>query len=112
MKKITETELFDEIKILLLNENKVRLEKLKINCSKITNMSIDNSSFVRAVIEYFFANEEKLVELSDFLRNAKGFSILKSLEDMLAENASAEEIRSKLGINISIIKKIQKKINK
>lgn len=109
MKKITETELFNEIKVFLLESNKSHLEDLKISCSKINNIVIDNSSFIRASIEYFFNNKDRLNELSEFLLDSKGFKILESLDEMLKNGSSVSEIHKKLGISVPIIERIKAK---
>lgn len=108
-KQLTETELFRRINILLLDKNKEQLEMIKEKISLLSNVEIDNSGFVRGVIEYYADNPEELKKLVPYVKEAKGYNILLKFNEMIAQNKTPKEIEEKLGISIEIVDEIKKK---
>jgi hypothetical protein len=108
-KQLTETELFRKINVLLTDKNKEQLEMIKEKISLLSNVEIDNSGFVRGVIEYFSDNPEELKKLVPYVKEAKGYNILLKFNEMIAQNKTPKEIEEELGISIEIVDKIKEK---
>lgn len=110
-KQITESELFRKLNILLLDKNKDQLEEVKEKASLLADIEIDNSGFVRGVIDYFHANPEELKKVVPYIKEAKGYNILMKFNEMIAENKNLKEIEKELGIGFEILDKVKEKYN-
>lgn len=108
-KNITESELFRKMNILITDDLKEKMEYEKGRTTLLTDMEIDNSALVRAMIWYFFDNEKALKKLVPYLKKTKGQTILEEFHNMVEQKADVQEIQDKLGISIEIIEKIEQK---
>ena len=108
-KQLTESELFRKLNILLLDKNKDQLEEVKEKASLFADVEIDNSGFVRGVIEYFHENPDELQKIVPYIKEAKGYNILMKFNEMLEENKKPKDIQKELGIGVEIVSKIKKK---
>lgn len=105
-RQITESELFKKLNILLLSKNKDHLDEVKEKISLLSNMEIDNSGFVRGVIEYYFDNPAKLEDLVPYVTEYKGYNILDKLEKLIEKNKTIKEIDKETGIGTDILKRV------
>lgn len=108
-KNVTESELFRKANILLLDKNKDHLEELKEKISLLANVEIDNSGFIRGVIEYFYENQEELKKLVNTVKNYKGYNILMDFNELMGQNKSIEDINKRTGIGMEILKNIEER---
>lgn len=106
---VTETELFRAINILLLDRNKEHLDELKAKLSLISNIEMDNSGLLRAIVEYLYDHQELLPQIIPYATKYKGFVIHQEFVRMLEENKSPEDIEKELGISVSLIKELKRK---
>jgi hypothetical protein len=108
-KQLTESELFRKMNILLLDKNKEQLEEIKEKASLLADVEIDNSGFVRGVIEYFYDNPKELKKIVPHIKEVKGYNILMKFNEMVAENKTSKEIEQELGIGFEIVDKVKEK---
>lgn len=111
-KQLTESELFRKLNILLLDKNKEQLEEVKEKASLLADEEIDNSGFVRGIIEYFHQNPDELKKVVPYIKEVKGYNILMKFNEMLAENKKPQDIEKELGIGFEIVDKVKQKYNK
>ena len=107
-KQVAETKLFRKLNILLLDKNKEHLEELKEKISLLANVEIDNSGFIRGMIEYLYDHQGELGNLVEYVKEYKGYSILDRFEKMVEANASFKQIEKEIGIGIAILKNLAK----
>lgn len=104
-----EYEMFQNVRIFLLDKNKDNLEILKEKTSMYSNIEVDNSGLIRAMIEFFIKNQELLKDLVPFVGETMGFVIEKKITEMFAKNCSDTEIEKATGIGKELIKQLRKK---
>lgn len=109
MGKVTESELFRKVNILMLDRDKEKLEDIKTKLTLQSNMEIDNSALVRSAIRYFYENPDMVKELVPYVEEAKGFTVLEQFIDMVHEKRSVHEIKDKLGISFELVKNLKSK---
>ena len=110
-KQITESELFKKLNILMLNKNKDHLEVIKEKMSLLCNIEVDNSAFLRGVIEYYYDNPDKLKDLIPYVKAYKGYNILSQFQELVEKGKSKEEITQELGLGLDIVESAFKKLN-
>lgn len=103
---LNETDLFKSLNVFLLSRDRNQLKVLKDKTSLLANVKIDNSAFIRGMINYFYENQEELEKLVPYAVQTKGFNILAKFNQMLAENRTPEEIEQELGIDIQVVNKL------
>jgi hypothetical protein len=108
-KNITISELFRKMNILITDELKEKMEYEKEKTTLLADMEIDNSSLVRAMVWYFYDNDQQLKKLVPYLKKTKGHNMLEEFHNMVEKNADVKEIENKLGISVEIIEKIEQK---
>lgn len=111
-KSFVETELFRKSNILLLDKNKNHLEDVKERVSLLANTEIDNSGFVRGVIEYFYENQEELKKLAGYVKEYKGYNILSKFQEMVEANAPFSQIEEEIGISVDIVEAVMERAKK
>ena len=109
LKKVTETNMFERINFLITSKRKKELDELKIKLSLISNVKIDNSTFLRGVINYFKENDEQLNILKDYMLKNKGKYLFNNLEDLIKNNASDEEIYNSIGLSSEKLNELKNK---
>lgn len=110
-KNIKETELFRKVNILITDKLKQQMNYEKEKATILSNMKIDNSTLIRAMIAYFYDNESQLRKLVPYLKQVEGQVMLEKFKEMLEKDAELEDIQNELGISIDIIRKIDEKYN-
>lgn len=110
-RQITESELFKKLNILILDKNKEHLEEVKERMSLLCNMEVDNSGFMRGVIEYYYDNPDKLMDLIEYVKAYKGYNILNQFQDLIDQGKDKKEIDKELGLGLDIIDAVFKKHN-
>lgn len=113
-KNITETDLFRKVNIMITDDLKEKMEYEKERATLLSDVEIDNSTLVRAMIGYFYDNENAMKKLVPYLKKTKGHALLENLHEMMDKNVEAKTIEKQLGIGLDILKKIenrQKELN-
>lgn len=111
-KLIRETDLFTRINILLTETQKDSLESIKNELSLMSNAEMDNSTLIRALIDYFSKKPEQLEKIVSYALNTKGYEIVAQFEKMILEGSTDEEIIEKLGLGIDVITTGREKLKK
>lgn len=103
-KPIKEIELFQKVNIHVTERNKKQLERVVEKLSLLTNIEMDNSSFLRGFLEYSAEHPEVLEKISPYMEEAKGYHFLSEFTKMMNDGMSAEEIDGQLGIGVETAK--------
>lgn len=109
LKQLTESELFRKLNILVLDRHKTQLDNLKEKVSLLGNLEMDNSCFLRGVIEYFDEHPEELKKLLPYVKKTKGYHILFAFQKMVKNNQTSQEIEKLLGVGVEITEKMREK---
>jgi len=95
--------------ILITDELKEKMEYEKEKTTLLSDMEIDNSALVRAMIWFFYDNEKWLKKLVPYLKKTKGHNMLEEFQQLMEKDVELNEITNKLGIGLDIVKKLEAK---
>lgn len=107
--QVKETELFKKFSLLLLDKNKEHFDEIKDKLSLYSNVKLDNSGAIRAIIEFLYDNQELLQEIAPYAIQYKGFSLLEEFTKMVKDGRTPKEIEEKLGVSASHYDDLKKK---
>lgn len=109
MPKAKETDFFKQMNILFTKRHKEKLDDLKKHTTLSNNIDVDNSTFVRAMVDYLHEHPEVCSNIKRYIIQNKGATYLTNFEVMVSEEKSIEQIADGLGVDVDIIKKIYQK---
>lgn len=110
MAKIRETDFFKQTNILLTKKHKEKLEELKRITTLSNNVEVDNSTFIRAMIEYLHDKPETCKNIRKYIVQNKGATYVTKFEVEKEIGKSNREIADVLGVDEDVIDKINSRI--
>lgn len=106
MPKAKETDFFKQMNILFTKRHSEKLDDLKKHTTLSNNVQVDNSTFVRAMVDFLHEHPEVCNNIKKYIVQNKGATYLTNFDVMVEEGKSIQEIADELGVDVKIIKKI------
>lgn len=106
MGRTKETDFFKQTNILLTQKHKTKLRELKKIATIGNNIEVDNSTFIRAMIEFLYDKPEICKNIKKYIIQNKGATYVTKFEVAISEGNSPSEIAKSLGVEEDVINKI------
>lgn len=101
-----ETDFFKQTNISLSERHRNKLDDLKKLTVLSNNIYIDNSTFIRAMIDFLHDHPETCVNIKQYIIQNKGATFLTNFDILVEEGKSLKEISEIMGVDIKLIEKI------